>query len=175
MNPSVKTGLVRLQDVSMYGLHANAACGCKAGASLWIEVWFGDCIYSTWEMIAFYIGLSSLMFWLVAQVPQFISNWRLQSADALSPWFLLQWLAVSTPLPFAVSSLGFWNWSDTLRQTYDLHGLHCSRVIFTVDPIPSSLEGRRNGISIFALGSKFSRIHMSLQCQSTECCNQFLE
>lgn len=113
----------------MYGLHANAACGCKAGASLWIEVWFGDCVYSTWEMVSFYIGLSSLMFWLVAQVPQFISNWRLQSADALSPWFLLQWLAVSTPLPFAVSSLGFWNWSDALRQTYDLHGIHCSRVI----------------------------------------------
>lgn len=79
---------------AMYGLHGQAACGCEAGASLWIEAWFGDCVYSAWELTSFYIGLSSLMFWLIAQVPQFISNWRFQSADALSPWFLFQWLAV---------------------------------------------------------------------------------
>lgn len=60
---------------------------------MWIEAWFGDCIYSYWELASFYLGLSSLLFWLVAQVPQFISNWRLQSAEALSPWFLFQWLA----------------------------------------------------------------------------------
>jgi hypothetical protein len=35
------------------------------------------------------------MFWIVAQVPQFVSNFSRQSADALSPWFLVQWLAVS--------------------------------------------------------------------------------
>jgi uncharacterized protein with PQ loop repeat len=46
-------------------------------------------------MAAFLIGLSSMLFWIVAQLPQFISNWRLQSAEALSPWFLFQWLAVS--------------------------------------------------------------------------------
>jgi hypothetical protein len=78
----------------MFGLHGEAACGCKAGSILWIEAWFGDCIYSYWELASFYLGLSSLLFWLVAQVPQFISNWRLQSAEALSPWFLFQWLAV---------------------------------------------------------------------------------
>ncbi|KAG0623582.1 hypothetical protein M758_3G185100 [Ceratodon purpureus] len=77
----------------MYWLHSEAACGCKAGAIVWIEAWFGDCVYSHWELASFYLGLSSLLFWLVAQVPQFISNWRLQSAEALSPWFLFQWLA----------------------------------------------------------------------------------
>uniref|UniRef100_A0A7I4CNU2 PQ-loop repeat family protein / transmembrane family protein n=1 Tax=Physcomitrium patens TaxID=3218 RepID=A0A7I4CNU2_PHYPA len=77
----------------MYGLHGEAACGCKAGAILWIEAWFGDCVYSYWELTSFYLGLLSLLLWLVAQVPQLISNWRLQSAEALSPWFLFQWLA----------------------------------------------------------------------------------
>lgn len=81
---------------AMFGLHSEAGCGCKAGANLWIEAWFGDCVYSSWELTSFYLGLSSLLFWLVAQVPQFISNWRLQSAEALSPWFLFQWLAGDT-------------------------------------------------------------------------------
>jgi hypothetical protein len=70
-------------------------CGCILGANLWIQAWFGDCVYTSWEMAAFLIGLSSMLFWIVAQLPQFISNWRLQSAEALSPWFLFQWLAVS--------------------------------------------------------------------------------
>jgi hypothetical protein len=47
-------------------------------------------------LTSFYLGLSSLLFWFVAQVPQFISNWRLRSAEALSPWFLFQWLAGDT-------------------------------------------------------------------------------
>lgn len=68
-------------------------CGCILGANLWIQAWFGDCVYTSWEMAAFLIGLSSMLFWIVAQLPQFISNWRLQSAEALSPWFLFQWLA----------------------------------------------------------------------------------
>ncbi|XP_024361964.1 uncharacterized protein [Physcomitrium patens] len=80
----------------MFGSYAYAACGCGAGANLWIEAWFGDCIYSHWELTSFCFGLSSVLFWLVAQVPQFISNWRLQSAEALSPWFLFQWLAGDT-------------------------------------------------------------------------------
>lgn len=85
---------------AMFGLHSEAGCGCKAGANLWIEAWFGDCVYSSWELTSFYLGLSSLLFWLVAQVPQFISNWRLQSAEALSPWFLFQWLAVRISFPY---------------------------------------------------------------------------
>lgn len=31
-----------------------------------------------------------------AQLPQFISNWRNKSAEALSPWFLAQWLLGDT-------------------------------------------------------------------------------
>ncbi|KAI5080516.1 hypothetical protein GOP47_0003699 [Adiantum capillus-veneris] len=65
-------------------------------ANWWIERWFGDCIYTTWDTVAFFIGLSSICFWLIAQLPQFISNFIRSAADALSPWFLAQWLAGDT-------------------------------------------------------------------------------
>lgn len=69
---------------------------CGADANYWIEKWFGDCIYTTWDTVAFCIGLSSIFFWLIAQLPQFISNFLRSAADALSPWFLAQWLAGDT-------------------------------------------------------------------------------
>jgi hypothetical protein len=34
--------------------------------------------------------------WVFAQLPQFISNFRNKSAEALSPWFLAQWLLGDT-------------------------------------------------------------------------------
>jgi hypothetical protein len=51
-----------------------------------------------WEMAAFLISLSSMLCWIIAQLPQFISNWRLLSAEAPPSWFLFQWLAVSNHL-----------------------------------------------------------------------------
>lgn len=71
----------------------DAISMCMPLANEWIQKWFQECIYTPWEMAGFCIGLSSVMFWIVAQVPQFMSNFSRQSADALSPWFLLQWLA----------------------------------------------------------------------------------
>ncbi|EFJ09806.1 hypothetical protein SELMODRAFT_447534 [Selaginella moellendorffii] len=68
-------------------------CLCQPGAVRWIEVWFGDCVYSPWEILGFCVGMSSVFFWMIAQMPQFVSNFLRQSADALSPWFLFQWLA----------------------------------------------------------------------------------
>ncbi|KAH9323672.1 hypothetical protein KI387_018311, partial [Taxus chinensis] len=66
---------------------------CLPHAHTWIQNWFNECIYTPWDMVAFAIGLSSVCFWIVAQVPQLISNFSRQSTDGLSPWFLLQWLA----------------------------------------------------------------------------------
>jgi len=75
---------------SGHGLDVMSICMPLANA--WIQRWFKECIYTPWEMVGFCIGLSSVMFWIVAQVPQFVTNFSRQSADALSPWFLVQWL-----------------------------------------------------------------------------------
>lgn len=80
----------------MFGASQVAAFSCGANANLWIERWFGDCVYTTWDTTAFFIGLSSVCFWIIAQLPQFISNFVRSAADALSPWFLSQWLAGDT-------------------------------------------------------------------------------
>ena len=53
----------------------------------------GDC--SARDLAGFLFGISSIACWIVAQVPQFITNIKRQRADALSPWFLAAWLMVS--------------------------------------------------------------------------------
>eukprot|EP00891_Asterochloris_glomerata_P000002 jgi/Astpho2/2/Aster-07461 len=40
--------------------------------------------------------MMSIMFWMVAQVPQFVKNIKQQRADALSAWFLAEWLLGDT-------------------------------------------------------------------------------
>ena len=40
------------------------------------------------------MGLASILTWMVAQFPQIWTNFRNKSAEALSPWFLAEWLLV---------------------------------------------------------------------------------
>lgn len=71
------------------------ACECGPEAVPWIRDLFMDCVVTPLDMIGFLFGLSSIGFWIVAQLPQFIENIQYESADALSPWFLFQWLTVN--------------------------------------------------------------------------------
>ena len=57
-----------------------------------IRLVFKDCVYTPADMTGFYFGMASIACWLVAQVPQFVQNFRLKSAEGLSPWFLAEWL-----------------------------------------------------------------------------------
>ena len=70
-------------------------CECETNAVGWIQHVFADCIYTNWELLAFTVGLSSIACWVFAQLPQFLRNIKMRSAEALSPWFLFQWLSVS--------------------------------------------------------------------------------
>lgn len=58
-----------------------------------LEIEFVCC--SARDLAGFTFGMASIVCWLVAQVPQFITNIKRQRADALSPWFLAEWLLVS--------------------------------------------------------------------------------
>lgn len=53
-----------------------------------------DPLCSGRDLAGFYIGLASIFCWFVAQVPQLVKNYKCKSADALSAWFLAQWLLV---------------------------------------------------------------------------------
>ena len=70
---------------------AGRRCRCDAGAVDWIHD-MGTCEYDSWGAAAFVVGLASIAVWAVAQVPQFVENMKNRSSDALSAWFLLQWL-----------------------------------------------------------------------------------
>jgi uncharacterized protein with PQ loop repeat len=47
-------------------------------------------------MCGFALGLCSICSWLVSQLPQLIVNYKRQSAEALSPFFLAEWLLGDT-------------------------------------------------------------------------------
>lgn len=69
---------------------------CQGDANRFIERYFLDCIYNTRDLAGFTFGMASIACWLIAQVPQFITNIKRQRADALSPWFLAEWLMGDT-------------------------------------------------------------------------------
>ena len=69
---------------------------CHRGANPFIERFFNDCVYDERDMVGFALGMGSIACWLVAQVPQLVKNHRLQSAEALSPFFLAEWLLGDT-------------------------------------------------------------------------------
>eukprot|EP00246_Nothoceros_aenigmaticus_P006902 TRINITY_DN2027_c0_g1_i1.p1 TRINITY_DN2027_c0_g1~~TRINITY_DN2027_c0_g1_i1.p1 ORF type:complete len:466 (+),score=45.37 TRINITY_DN2027_c0_g1_i1:278-1675(+) len=95
-------------------------CECGPNANVWIQTWFSDCVYTQWETVGFFVGLSSMLFWIVAQLPQFIANIRNQSADALSPWFLFQWLGGDTFNLLGCLLTGDQLVTETLTATYFL-------------------------------------------------------
>ena len=59
----------------------------------WIGTGFSDCIYSAEELASFYLGLSSILIWCFCQAPQFYTNYKRGSVEALSKWFLIIWLS----------------------------------------------------------------------------------
>ncbi|GIL75733.1 hypothetical protein Vretimale_15280 [Volvox reticuliferus] len=70
--------------------------GCDPGANPWVEKYFHDCVMDYRDAIGFALGLCSIFVWLTAQIPQFLSNVKNQSSEALSIWFLVEWFAGDT-------------------------------------------------------------------------------
>ncbi|XP_064384142.1 uncharacterized protein LOC135333159 [Halichondria panicea] len=61
--------------------------------SWWVHKAFGQCIGNVRQWFAFWIGLSSILCWMMALIPQLVTNCRTGKADeALSVWFLMQWM-----------------------------------------------------------------------------------
>lgn len=58
-----------------------------------IAMYLSQCLYTVRDYISFAVGMSSIVFWILCQMPQLISNCRTKSVVALSVWFLLQWMA----------------------------------------------------------------------------------
>jgi uncharacterized protein with PQ loop repeat len=79
--------------MSLYGNSTSDCFPTKHGYPYipWIHTVFGDCIYTPLEQASFWIGLSSLGFWIIAQFPQVVENFRRSDASSLSPLFLLIW------------------------------------------------------------------------------------
>jgi len=58
----------------------------------WIGDYFGTCVWYPLDIVAFSFGLANIGFWLFVQFPQLYENFRYKRVEALSPFFLVQWL-----------------------------------------------------------------------------------
>jgi len=57
----------------------------------WIARLTGSCVYGSYGAISWTLGSLSIVSWLFAQVPQIITNYKLQSVHGVSPAFLISW------------------------------------------------------------------------------------
>lgn len=58
----------------------------------WMFIMFGECVHTPMEQASFYIGLSSIMFWIFANFPQIYENYKNGNASSLHIAFLIQWI-----------------------------------------------------------------------------------
>ncbi|XP_061369788.1 probable vacuolar amino acid transporter YPQ2 [Gastrolobium bilobum] len=59
----------------------------------WVEKYFQDCLCDLRDNISFSLGLISLIFWGVAEIPQIITIFHTKSSHGVSLAFLLAWVA----------------------------------------------------------------------------------
>jgi uncharacterized protein with PQ loop repeat len=73
-------------------LATNSTQLCPYPTVPWIYSTFGECIHSTRQEASFYFGILSLLCWILAQLPQIVTNWKNGSTEGLSLLLLLQWV-----------------------------------------------------------------------------------
>ncbi|GKU99108.1 hypothetical protein SLEP1_g12001 [Rubroshorea leprosula] len=59
----------------------------------WVKKYFKDCLCNLNDDISFAFGLTSLLCWGIAEIPQIITNFRTKSSHGVSVVFLLTWVA----------------------------------------------------------------------------------
>ena len=118
---------------------SSGACACaREDAAEWIRVSFGDCVYDRADAVGFFFGMTSIACWLVAQLPQFVRNFRSGSAEGLSPWFLAEWLLGDT-----FNLLGCLMTGDQLpSETYTAAYFMCVDVLMIGQFVYYSLRAR---------------------------------
>lgn len=115
------------------------ACACARNDAIeWIRVGFEDCVYDRTDAVGFAFGMLSIACWLVAQLPQFVQNFRSGSAESLSPWFLAEWLLGDT-----FNLLGCLMTGDQLpSETYTAAYFMCVDVLMIFQFVYYSLRAR---------------------------------
>ncbi|XP_021900403.1 seven transmembrane protein 1 isoform X2 [Carica papaya] len=59
----------------------------------WVEKYFKDCLCNLRDDFSFAFGLTSLVCWGLAEIPQIITNFKTKSSHGVSLLFLLTWVA----------------------------------------------------------------------------------
>ncbi|XP_068453899.1 lysosomal amino acid transporter 1 homolog isoform X2 [Clinocottus analis] len=79
-----------------WSTQGNLTSLCPNG-SKWVWEGLGECAQDSRDMASIYLGLLSILFFMVSSLPQYYSSCKTGNMDrALSIWFLLLWLGGDT-------------------------------------------------------------------------------
>ncbi|XP_056278947.1 lysosomal amino acid transporter 1 homolog isoform X2 [Pseudoliparis swirei] len=79
-----------------WSTQGNLTSLCPNG-SIWVWEGLGECAQDARDMASVYLGLLSIVFFMVSSLPQYYSSCKTGNMDrAISIWFLLLWLAGDT-------------------------------------------------------------------------------
>jgi PQ loop repeat len=139
---------------------------CGPGAVQFVAKWFSDCLYTyaprivslapffcsadadlakfgsfpcrRRDVVGFSFGMASIGCWLFAQLPQFVLNIKNESAEALSAWFLAEWLLVR--LLFVACFAAFVSIAALIQSQCHFQGDTCNLVgcLLTGDQLPTT-------------------------------------
>lgn len=67
-------------------------CPVEKPCLQWVQIYLLDCVCSTRDRFSLALGLTSVVCWGVAEVPQILTNFREKSTEGVSLLFLMTWV-----------------------------------------------------------------------------------
>ena len=107
--------LVECRFLVAMSLHKGTSPSCSPNkhCSQWAWTYLSYCLCGAKDAVALTLGLTSVLTWSVAEVPQIITNYREKSTEGLSLAFLMTWIVGY------IISLSWWYISSSYHTWFD--------------------------------------------------------
>ncbi|OAE32648.1 hypothetical protein AXG93_1971s1070 [Marchantia polymorpha subsp. ruderalis] len=67
-------------------------CPVEETCSAWALSYFFDCVCNHKDLISFSLGITSIVCWAMAEVPQILTNWQSPNTETVSMAFIFTWM-----------------------------------------------------------------------------------
>ncbi|CAM6117924.1 unnamed protein product [Calypogeia fissa] len=102
-------------------------CPADQTCSRWALSYFFDCLCNERDLISFILGITSIICWAVAEIPQILLNWRSGNVEGVSLAFIFTWM-----IGDLFNLLGCWINPGTLPTQFYLAVLYSSTTVLLV-------------------------------------------
>ncbi|KAL2633512.1 hypothetical protein R1flu_004991 [Riccia fluitans] len=102
-------------------------CPVEETCSAWALSYFFDCVCSNRDLISFGLGITSIICWAMAEIPQILTNWHAPNTETVSMAFILTWM-----IGDIFNVLGCWFNPGTLPTQFYLAVLYTATTVLLV-------------------------------------------